>query len=493
MKKMFLIFSLIIISQKGFDQNLFDIKSSSKWKITHIYNGHTDLTHHYNGDEIYNYFIENDTVINSIRYFKIYKSGVFYQPTAVEYSHKYYAAVRETENKVYCILKDKDSEELLYDFNLHVGDTIKGLVGRGRKVLDIDTLNDGRKTFKVSKLGIHLMESYITEGIGSTGGFFEEPTMGHWSFYDYHLICYSENSEVKYDNGSQYVGALCDRAPSRFPINPEATWEIHYASVCNPDGHLNGDDIFKYYIKNDTIIGSSRYYKLYKSGVAYYDVPYYYSEIYVGALRDEDNKFYFIKNKETTEQFLLDFNLKVEDTIKCSTGKGFVVKKVELLSDGRKKIYYGHEICAGCCPVDEMVEGIGHAGGIMEESPCLHPCFRGHFLLCYSENENLIYHENYGIFKDECGTSSIPEILNGKFKVWPSPSKDMVSIEITNSADKVYNIEVYNLSGDKLISDKLYRQTNSTTLDLTFLKDGMYLIRIKGSHSCFTNKLIIRR
>ena len=156
------------------------------------------------------------------------------------------------------------------------------------------------------------------------------------------------------------VSLLYTQENSRFPINPTAVWKMYYSGQY--------EEIFEYYIDNDTLLNSHKYYKLFKSGVAYYDTPFYYNGIYVGAIRDDDNKFFYVKKNELSEVQLFDFNLEPGDTIQTLIGKGYVVSIIDTLPDGRKRFGHGG-ICVFYCPVLQIVEGIGHAGGIMEDPP----------------------------------------------------------------------------------------------------------------------------
>lgn len=272
---------------------------------------------------------------------------------------------------------------------------------------------------------------------------------------------------------------------SRFPVNPKGTWDVNYVSFCTPDEPGEGDDVYKYFIENDTFINEIKYYKLYKSGIAYYEEPFYYTGVYAGALRDTANKFYFVDKDESSEQLLFDFNLTVGDTIRGEIGKDLVINDVDTLPDGRKKIFFMYEFCAGCCPVHVMVEGIGHAAGFTEEPPCHHPCFRGHYMTCYRENNKLVYSSDYGIFTKPCkSTSSVPaENVNSPVQLYPSPVTGLAVVGIKDQLSTTVTVTVFNLLGTEIYRDTYFNQSGVIHLDLSGINKGIYFLRINGIES----------
>ena len=72
-----------------------------------------------------------------------------------------------------------------------------------------------------------------------------------------------------------------------------------------------------------------------------------------------------------------------------------------------------------------------------------------------------------------CSTTTTNDIqLTKELVVTPNPANDHISVSLPNSAD--YDVEVYNLFGQKLISDKL--SSNQYELDRNNLSSGMYII-----------------
>ena len=77
----------------------------------------------------YQYEIVGDTIINDLTYHKLwYKSESYYiENGETTYQSKYYGAFREdiTAKKVYFLAPNASAENLMYDFNLEIGDTVQ--------------------------------------------------------------------------------------------------------------------------------------------------------------------------------------------------------------------------------------------------------------------------------------------------------------------------------------------------------------------------------
>lgn len=149
-------------------QSAGDIDTLSQWRVTAEYfNGYENVTYDFK------YYISGIKTIGSDEYYKVYKSGVSYvNPSNLYYfNHEYAGALREEGNKWY------SANELLYDFTMHIGDTVypynQGLI---ITVIDVDTIIvDGtpKKRFQLDNAGWGGGEEYIIEDIGATTGLFE--------------------------------------------------------------------------------------------------------------------------------------------------------------------------------------------------------------------------------------------------------------------------------------------------------------------------------
>jgi len=138
-------------------------------------------------------------------------------------------ALRENDNKVFYVDKEKSDEILLYNFDLQPGDIIEGQIFRNDTVRAIDTLLDNRRVFYLSD---NHWQQFILEGIGSDKGLLEDKNELST------LICFMKNKAAVYhDNtGSECLLQLnsvsfsdCD-IMKILPTNPGADDQINLSS-----------------------------------------------------------------------------------------------------------------------------------------------------------------------------------------------------------------------------------------------------------------------
>ncbi|MFH1005684.1 MAG: T9SS type A sorting domain-containing protein [Bacteroidota bacterium] len=161
---------------------------------------------HYGPSKVYEtYFTKfnEDTIINLLHYYKVFKS---FDSTQANWINDGY--IREDSNHKVFYKKDISQVEfLLYDFNADVGDTIHRYISDrltiSLKVDSINTVNIAgslRKRFYLrAKMMPPINEIWI-EGIGSLLGIFYSGYIGVLDSYKHSLLCYYENDSLKYLN-----------------------------------------------------------------------------------------------------------------------------------------------------------------------------------------------------------------------------------------------------------------------------------------------------
>jgi hypothetical protein len=128
-------------------------------------------------DDLYSYILSGDTVINGIVYHQLFTPFIQHNGNGQCSSMPigYRGALREevANKKVYYVKPLNTNEELLYDFNLAVGDTITGVLSAisniPNTVISIDTILVGSDYHKRWLIDPYYI-IYVIEGIGSTYG-----------------------------------------------------------------------------------------------------------------------------------------------------------------------------------------------------------------------------------------------------------------------------------------------------------------------------------
>jgi hypothetical protein len=286
---------------------------------------------------------------------------------------------------------------------------------------------------------------------------------------------------------------------SRFPIQPTSVWRINYEVMSyDTSHHHTGDEIFRFFIDGDTTINSKQFYKLFKSGTAYYDPAFYYDHTYAGAVRDENNRYYYLEKNHSMEVVLYDFDINTGDTVQTSIETGMVVKSVEVLENGRKKINilktdFQHGKCLNWNN-SFFIEGIGSMGGLLFENPCNHVGFRENYLVCYTENGQLVYQSS--LSPKNCDIANTNRIAFREIKdirLYPIPAKDHLTVEWTDASYQMSSVEAYDVLGKKVSNLKIIKTSpHNISLDINNLENGIYFLILKGADFSVIRKCIIR-
>jgi hypothetical protein len=485
--------AVILHAQK---QSRFSIKPTSVWRVNYYFGDYTSI---HSGDDLFKYYIERDTLINSIPYYKLYKSGIMYLDKPFYYDKIYLGAIRDEDNRFFFIEKNSTDEVLLYDFNLNIGDSIYSIAEKCKITINrIDTLQDGRKLFYFSKghsLGKCLFfgSGFYIEGIGSLGGLFSESPCDHIGFRENFLICYSEDNKIVYQ--SNQARCRCDivtNNPSAFSLDTSFVWKVTkyksgqlYKKYCN-------------YLNCDTTIESKTYLKVFESG--YYIYPndtQYFDASYVGCIRHSDNKFYFVAINNPEEVLLYDFNMKQGDIIQGLIGKGKSVIKIDTVLDNRRIFYYNDT------RDDAIIEGIGSVRGLLEQPDAIYDAE----LNCFSKNKVPLYHYFSGI---ECKYSfdrnsislcnnntiifskPLLNIVNKRVAVYPVPAKDNFVVEVAGNSGIVNSVEIYNIVGIKALTIIPQDITGKIEVNTSNLKRGIYYLKVNEKDNFSMRKIILQ-
>ena len=206
------------------------------------------------GDYRIQNYCDGDTIINDTTYYKLFEYCIHYPIYGLsDTSSKYIGAIRNAENKTVILIHWWTAfPEVIYDFNLNVGDTIK--VGYGSDdtqiVQEIDSVefcgiyHKRYITWKNTNIVPNEIQAYI-EGIGCSYGLIDP--IPHFESYS-DLICYTETKNnrcepcelllghfivIEKDNG-----LLIYPNPVKDQININLKYKIDQVSIFNSNGEL---------------------------------------------------------------------------------------------------------------------------------------------------------------------------------------------------------------------------------------------------------------
>lgn len=258
------------------------------------------------------------------------------------------------------------------------------------------------------------------------------------------------------------TNSFCQSLP-----DTSATWTI--ASV--GWGSYFANETFE--ITGDTTINSTIYKSVYTTKDSIYN-PLISN--YFCAMRESNNKWYFIPADSTKEFMLYDFDVQKGDVVTinnpwcCGVSQlnVFDVDSIELNGSYYKIIEIGFYDKPSGQPYifDHWIEGIGSTMGFYLSG--LNIMDSGSQLLCFHINDTLIYlnspdgtcgYLSTGIKKN----SSISEL-----KLSPNPVFDKLSI----ISDFDFQIEIYDYLGKKIIS------SDKKQIDVSYLVKGIYIVKI---------------
>jgi len=208
MKKLFLLIATISVFSAESQTSVYHPfpDSNASWNINY-----TPAQCQFGfGFEDYSISIIGDTIIGNITYHKLATPYVDFDNLGSCTQHNivgYKGAIRQniTAKKVYFVHPEESVEQLLYDFNLKVGDTVTGYLELfaypADTVIAIDSVlvGDSFRTrwYLNSWYGI-----YLIEGVGSTYGLIEQ-SPGNMTDADINsLTCFNQNGQSLYPDPS---------------------------------------------------------------------------------------------------------------------------------------------------------------------------------------------------------------------------------------------------------------------------------------------------
>ena len=85
----------------------------------------------------------------------------------------------------------------------------------------------------------------------------------------------------------------------------------------------------------------------------------------------------------------------------------------------------------------------------------------------------------------------ISDLKVNSLNVYPNPTKGNITIELPENFNDEYNIDVYSLSGAKVLTKLINKNNNS--INLENLNNGLYIIRLENNGEIYSQKIKIRK
>jgi len=202
-------------------------------------------------------------------------------------------------------------------------------------------------------------------------------------------------------------------------------------------------------------------------------------------------KVWYKGSEQSNELLIMDLSLEVGDLFFVSpgtwnTGLGNYPVEEIWVENGRKHIKFDCTINTAQEKLT-FIEGIGPNIGLQHQ----HSSTNGSpYLLCSYKNENIEYQNSqHPQFAGLClhnETAAIgDEELNYQIIIYPNPVKDILTIEEQSNIE-IESTSIYNYLGQKLVT------AQQRKIDMSNLKTGVYLVKIKLVNGQIVSKKIIK-
>lgn len=270
-----------------------------------------------------------------------------------------------------------------------------------------------------------------------------------------------------------------------------AAQKIHFTDTCNHwklffqviETVSGGSE---YFFGNDTIV-NGRTYRQFK----YYHYPFRYYVV----REDTMQKKVFaldLSDTDTSEKVVYDYGLTINDTFRCDAATHYV-KSVDsvLIGTVQHRVWEMKAIsCDSCGGSSEaydyiVIEGIG---SITEPLGPLYPVYfeSGYFLACFRQcGEPEPFDRKIGWTFDNSSSCvktygvGLPDLnmtTNGVgFR--PNPAGELLTV---TTVLPIRNLVIADMLGRILIAPMFGQPTTNTTIDISRLSEGVYLIKVDG-------------
>lgn len=273
-------------------------------------------------------------------------------------------------------------------------------------------------------------------------------------------------------------------------LNETSQWKQYYRFSAFPPGLAIVEDVW-IRLDGDTLIGSTRYYRVLKTGTqTNYLVPSgdttYQGPIhaYLDPVREEGQYFFAFDRQAGQEYLLYDFGAQAGDTLESGACQRDTVVRIDTvyLGDAPRKRFHlppgAHgEICT-------LIEGIGSTFGFYWQ-PCNEVPDPQIYLQCYSQDGHAIsFDSTY-----DCSSLILADdvIQTQPLAIYPNPFTDEIDVVIPEAFRKGVSLSVCNQMGIVVFEKHFPSAGAVERMTLSELPAGLYILSIRhplGMTSC---------
>jgi hypothetical protein len=443
------------------------------------------------------YQFSGDSALNGKTYHKLYEST-----DSIQANWRLNSLWRENNESVYTYNDLSSADDLIYDFNINVGDTFEVIDFLRMKVDSVGFKNWGetvRKCWYFSKLGGYSPISTVwIDGIGQMG-YFIRPTEMDITGAFVELLCFHEKGNLVYQN-PQYNDCYINTSISAQNISITDSlnrWNIGLNCVrYEPIDPYNRWSTYFVHIEGDTVMNNKHYKKLFHCADSTC-----INKDFKSYIREDSGKV-FLANK-TRELILYDFNLNKGDSLvmyflrdDMDSNPLFIQidsVKTGIFQDQKERLMQFVSVSDNynleSSFEDVLVEGIGSLRFGLEYPGNLfftgaNGCYAN--LLCFYTDKNLVYSNPE--FNDCHITTGINQLqVKPVFVNVFSAQNGILVVELTSSVPGT--IFVFNTLGDLVSQEKILDSTSQFCMQ----GSGVYLYRfVSNDGRVQTGKVFIR-
>lgn len=277
------------------------------------------------------------------------------------------------------------------------------------------------------------------------------------------------------------------------PINAEWHYSAQNGGLAPPES-----EYYHYVVTKDTIYEGISCRKIERTYYRYQGDSVIQEPIFV--YENNDTVFYY-NNSFNDFKPIYIFNISVNDTIELyvpdttysygDTTFQLIVDSIEMVtidSELLKKIYT-HGL--------NSYYFNNHGSAYIEKLGGLDWFFPRNLLISESDGPLRCYSDS-SIFVNfsavECDyrlISKIDNINELAFNIYPNPASSKLTLAITNNQLRINNIEILDITGQKVQSIKLKGQSNRYTINVENLPTGIYFVKVQTERGTVVKKLIV--